>query len=396
MTDANVRPYPDAFEQQVQDCLTHLYDSAQLSQNDLVKRLIPNISGIERAQEFRRRIIDLVTSLAADSSLEMHSRQGRVYSILQLRYIEEQPHERVSNQLSLSERQYFREHRRAVQTMAALLWEQVNEGIGAAISVHSESQRVYTQTDSSHVDLDDLFGKAVELTHDMAAARNLSVLLNMPDRITAHNLNYPALRQLVVWLIFRLIIHSASGGELTIGSELSGSDLLVNLTLRGSITETDLLRSTLDEHETAVELREALQAHLSYRVEPDGIALTIVVPTKQDTILIIDDNPDAISLMQRHLGDVYQTVTTRQPSEGIRLARELQPMVIILDIMLPNTDGWEVLINLKKHPATTTIPVLVCSVLKTPDLAYSLGADGYLKKPPNPHELHEAIAQLKR
>jgi len=341
-------------------------------------------------------IMDLVASLATDSSLEMHSKQGRVYSILQLRYIEEQPHQNVSHQLGLSERQYFREHRRAVQAITALLWERINEDIKAAVSVHTESQRVYSQTDSARIDLDELFGKAVELTREMAAARNLSITLNLPDRITAHDLNYPALRQLVVWLMFRLIIHSTSGGELSIGCELSNGDLSVRFTLRSAISEPDMFFSTLEEHETSVELRNALQADLNYALKPDGIELTIVVPTTQDTVLIIDDNPDAISLLQRYLGNVYQTVAARQAAEGIRLAREIQPLIIVLDVMLPNTDGWEVLVNLKKHPATTTIPVLICSVLKTPDLAYSLGADGYLKKPPNPNELLDTIARLQR
>jgi CheY-like chemotaxis protein len=384
MTETTPIP-PEEFVQRVQACLTHLYDSVQLQQDDLVKQLIPAISGLERAQTFRRMIIELVASLATDSSLEMHSKQGRVYSILQLRYIEEQPHRTVSNQLGLSERQYFREHRRAVQAIATLLWERINGENQTVVSVHTESQRVYSQADSSRVNLDELFSKAVELTQDMAAARHLHVSLDLPDHITAHNLNYPALRQLVVWLMFQLIIHSASASELSIRCELSRRDLVVHFTLRSAIAEPDMLFSTLEEHETSVELRKALQADLSYVLEPNSIELTIVVPMTQDTILIIDDNPDAISLLQRYLGNTYQTIAVRQPSEGIRLAREIQPLAIVLDIMLPNTDGWEVLVNLKKHPTTTTIPVLICSVLKISDLAYSLGADGYLKKPPNPN-----------
>ena len=159
MTQADTPSPPPEFEQQVQDCLTHLYDSVYLQQDTIVKRLHPDTNGIRRAQEFRRMIMDIVASLATDSSLEMHSKQGRVYSILQLRYIEEQPHQNVSHQLGLSERQYFREHRRAVQAIAGLLWERINAGIKAAVSVHTESQRVYSQTDAARIDLDELFAK---------------------------------------------------------------------------------------------------------------------------------------------------------------------------------------------------------------------------------------------
>ena len=70
-----------------------------------------------------------------------------------------------------------------------------------------------------------------------------------------------------------------------------------------------------------------------------------------------------------------------QQFRKLQIAREVVPSVIVLDVMLPGQDGLEVLQNLKNHPATRQIPVLICSVLDTRELVLSLGADGFLRSP---------------
>jgi CheY-like chemotaxis protein len=79
-------------------------------------------------------------------------------------------------------------------------------------------------------------------------------------------------------------------------------------------------------------------------------------------------------------------LTARDGSQATRIAQETQPLLIILDVMLPEQDGWEILQTLKSHPETQRIPVLVCSVLNASELAISLGADGFLRKPPGESE----------
>jgi CheY-like chemotaxis protein len=89
----------------------------------------------------------------------------------------------------------------------------------------------------------------------------------------------------------------------------------------------------------------------------------------------------------------YEIVSAYEADEGIRLAQNLGPSWIVLDIMLPHTDGWKMLQTLKSHPRTQAIPVLVCSVLDNPDLALSLGADVYLHKPPDRISFLEALGR---
>ena len=86
--------------------------------------------------------------------------------------------------------------------------------------------------------------------------------------------------------------------------------------------------------------------------------------------------------------------TTRENPGNTRLAREVLPAAITLDIMMPNQDGWEILQALKSDPATRSIPVIICSVLEDPELAHSLGAAAYLQKPISQAALLDVLGEL--
>jgi len=74
-----------------------------------------------------------------------------------------------------------------------------------------------------------------------------------------------------------------------------------------------------------------------------------------------------VNLFRRYLTDIPIILLILPDShQAIELARRIKPQLIILDVMLPQQDGWEILQNLKNHPTTLNIPVLVCSVLNCP------------------------------
>ena len=99
-------------------------------------------------------------------------------------------------------------------------------------------------------------------------------------------------------------------------------------------------------------------------------------------VLVVDDEPSARDLLSRTLSQRgFSVVTAADGAEGLRLAGELKPAVITLDVMMPQLDGWEVLRALKADAATADIPVVMVSILHDESLAYSLGATDYLTKP---------------
>jgi signal transduction histidine kinase/CheY-like chemotaxis protein len=100
------------------------------------------------------------------------------------------------------------------------------------------------------------------------------------------------------------------------------------------------------------------------------------------TVLVIDDDPTVHDLMHRFLSkEGLQMIAATSGEEGLRLARELHPGVITLDVLMPGMDGWAVLTALKADPVLSEIPVIMLSIMDEKNLGYALSAADYLTKP---------------
>jgi PleD family two-component response regulator len=110
---------------------------------------------------------------------------------------------------------------------------------------------------------------------------------------------------------------------------------------------------------------------------------TLVLPAvEQVAVLFVDDNADTLQLYQRYLaGTRYPFLGARDPQQAMSLAEELSPSIIVLDLMLPGVDGWELLGRFRAHPRTQGVPIIVCSILEQRELAFLLGAAEFLVKP---------------
>lgn len=111
-------------------------------------------------------------------------------------------------------------------------------------------------------------------------------------------------------------------------------------------------------------------------------------------ILIVDDDAAARDLIQRSLRKSgFATQTASNGQDALRLARELRPSAITLDVMMPGMDGWAVLGKLKADPALADIPVVMITIVEDRNLAYSLGAVDYLTKPIDRERLAKVLRQ---
>ena len=100
------------------------------------------------------------------------------------------------------------------------------------------------------------------------------------------------------------------------------------------------------------------------------------------TVLIVEDNPDLAYLWERYLSITgIRALSTRLGTEAIELAEVEQPAAVILDIMLPGMNGWEVLQELRANCLTHDIPVIMCSALDEEARGLAAGASAYLRKP---------------
>ena len=100
------------------------------------------------------------------------------------------------------------------------------------------------------------------------------------------------------------------------------------------------------------------------------------------TVLVIDDDPAACELMARGLSkENFKVVTAPTGEEGLRVARELRPDVITLDVLMPGMDGWAVLRSLKSDPDLCEIPVIMITMMDDKEMGHTLGAADFLPKP---------------
>ncbi len=111
-------------------------------------------------------------------------------------------------------------------------------------------------------------------------------------------------------------------------------------------------------------------------------------PSDASTILVIDDDESVLDLTERFLTRKgFKVVTASDGHEGLRLARELHPAAITLDVLMPQLDGWTVLAAIKGDPELADIPVILMTIIDDRTRGYALGATEYLIKPVNREKL---------
>ena len=110
------------------------------------------------------------------------------------------------------------------------------------------------------------------------------------------------------------------------------------------------------------------------------------------TVIVAEDDPNASELLTQYVSSAgYAVKHAFDGEEAVAIAREIHPSAITLDIMLPKKDGWSVLADLKSHPATKAIPVIIVSITDDRQLGFSLGAADFLLKPVNKEQLAEVL-----
>jgi signal transduction histidine kinase/DNA-binding response OmpR family regulator/sensor domain CHASE-containing protein len=159
--------------------------------------------------------------------------------------------------------------------------------------------------------------------------------------------------------------YGGTGLGLTISrrfSRLMGGDILVESTPGEGSTFTLILPTDSTK-----------PIHMSSDSIPPGTA---------STLLVIDDDPDVHNILRDSLERTgLYVLSAFNGEDGLQMARTVHPSVVVLDVMMPNLDGWTVLNELKNDPKLRDIPVIMLSMVEDRQRGYSLGASEYLNKP---------------
>ncbi|MBX3086725.1 MAG: response regulator [Anaerolineae bacterium] len=129
-------------------------------------------------------------------------------------------------------------------------------------------------------------------------------------------------------------------------------------------------------------------------------AISTVMPAttgRAGLVLVIDDEPAVHELMKRFLAkEGYRVEAAIDGENGLRMAKELNPDVITLDVMMPGTDGWSVLTRLKADPDLSHIPVVMMTITSDKNLGFSLGASDFLTKPIDRDQLVKVLVRFRQ
>jgi CheY-like chemotaxis protein len=401
----------------VRNALTHLYDSAYLENHPLAALLDRggNLDHVTRAQRLRRTLLDCIDNLRPPSAEGAGVEASRAHAILTYRYVDGMAMEDIAARRALSERQTYRELERGLEAVAALLRDRLGEPsppaeppllsddrpLAEQVQVaQAEVARLRQTVAAESLAPDEIFQGV--LTMLALVLQQLAVRVDVASgapwpRVIADRVMF---RQALLSLL-TYAGHAVAPGDLTVTTDAEGERMLrVSLTGKATVAEDgDGGRKSAGGDPVrlgvARSLVEAQGGRLATQVAGGRWRADVWFPTAtRRTILVVDDNQALIALFQRYVaGHEITIIGAHDGEQARRLAAELRPELITLDVMMPSLDGWDVLQQLKATPETADIPVVICSVLHEPELARGMGASDYLVKPVQPDDL---LAVLRR
>ena len=389
------------FNALVRDTISNLYDFAALETHPLLFKIFTlpaDFSGTP-AEYIRQTFLEAIEQLKpARKDLNLSAPEWRAYYILQKRYIEGMDAKELAAALAISDRQIRRDHHRAIESLATLLWSRLQLDRQVEESAH-EDDSTHFEVQKERIDLRETCQGVVNTLKRRLDEQNIRVNYNfaaLPVSVWADRV---ILRQLLISL-FNAALQLQAGGEVDILTRRSGQNANIEISFRPDElwepAQEGEEESTLDAVRYWSErINAQFTVTLPDETEPRAHFNLLLPLADQRVILVVDDQLPAINLFKRYLaGDDVTVVGATRADQVLPLARELAPALITLDVMMPQTDGWEILQTLKLDENTHHIPVLICSAWEEPELARSLGAAGFLKKPITQKQLRDALESL--
>ncbi|HUV89671.1 MAG TPA: response regulator [Anaerolineae bacterium] len=414
------------FGRHVADLYQQLYDLVYLRTHVLTEILVPDISirRKERAWQLHELLLEAIKELDPGPQAPAFSREWRRHRLLVLRYVDGMDPQMVAREIAVSRRQYYREHDAALEAIADVLWDRyaVHPPAPGSPAPPTEEQPALSDLEllrleaarlahaNRYTPTGEVVRGVLSLLEERLHQHRLKVHLALPKSLPGVSVEKEMLRQMLAGMLgylveratreagatIRLNAVARPAGAATTGH--SGATVCLSLVVEPPEAVLPTEQAEVQERLSAFEEMATLSGThiLLIRSEQSIVGFELHLPTdSQRTVLVVDDNEDVLELFQRYLAPhQYRVVTAKAMQEGLDLAIRLQPDTITLDLMMPEQDGWDLLQALLNRPDTRHIPIIVCSVLKQKELALSLGATAFLKKPVTELQLLSALQAL--
>jgi len=399
----------EKLEDQLQDALTHLYNPDYQPPD-----LLYAVAGCDPRDgpvPVQCAIVQEIEKLEPDSSIPPGARVRRIHDVMHHRYVLKLTQEETAQLINISVRHLNRVQREAVRTLARLLWDRyrargqldgsqtaqnrlqspAEDTAEPALDWRSQTKHELASLQASAPDavsnVEEVINSVLELESALTSKHGARVVAGFvqPDLIAA--IHPSVLRQMLITTVGSLARYTSTK-EITIYAGLEDGDVKITTTspvaAEEGLRESELIQDILTPEDVSVEAC----------IDGNHVFLwTKVPPVGKVTVLVVEDNPDMVHFYRRATtGTRYRIVHVTQ--DVFKTIKATAPDIVVLDVMLPDIDGWKLLMRLHEDPATRSIPIIICSVVREEGLALSLGAALHLSKPVRPREFIQALDQV--
>jgi CheY-like chemotaxis protein len=405
MSDPVTREPTPEFVDAVKLALEHLYDFTVLQKLPLAQLLSEaQLANSKKrpsqtlGHHLRRELIEAIEALSPAPGAAAHTPDMRQYNLLQLHYVEGLTVQEVGQRLGLSTRQTHRSLRKAEESVATILWARVQaaaanvqDDLSAAQLSSVQAEIAQLETTLQPTDLVQLLREAQKAVAPLAQSREVTFELVEPLARMVVSVDTAVSRQLLVSILSRLI-QATQQQIITIRGSLGEEMALLLL----SFPTAEPLAHDFAGDKVIAPLAERLGWQMEVGDEGDGrYQLQVKIPLHGPVVLVVDDNQGLVELLERYLtGHNCRVIAANSGEEGLEVLSRTTPDAIILDAMMPDVSGWDVLQTIRTRPETAETPVIICSVFNDPELAYALGASHFISKPVSRDQILTALRQL--
>lgn len=402
----------EQFVRYVKDALANFYDPAHLETHPLTHHLVRTPSPEEtRGLALRELLAETIEMLRPSNTVPYGHPEWLGYRVLCQRYVECRRPDEVCEELCLSRTTYYRHHRKALAAIIDILWQRYGQaanadpfhGEASAVAdsrsrAREEAAALARSSGRRHVSLSDALRDALPLLTLFARQEGIEIQASAPASLPSTYADPAMLRQIVLNLIPEAA-RMAAGETLTLSVLPREGDVLWVLRGLAADMAADIDVDEVDGFAVSQGLLDVYGGRLW--LEPEGdeeASLCFTLPTARPwVILVVDDKPEAAQLYQRYLQELDCVLwAAHDAQEAEQHLADALPDLVLLDVLMPNEDGWSVLQRLKTDPDTASVPVVICSVLSQPRLGLALGATAVLQKPINQEDLLSTVERLLR
>jgi CheY-like chemotaxis protein len=399
-------------ELELRDALAHLYDPGYQPSVRLCSLLACGEQ--DQAMAVQSMIIRGIEDLKPAPDTPSNARTVRYYEILHNRFVLRLTLEETALRMHMSLSSTWREQRSAIHTLATELWRQNQDqhkvveakpgdektevpaepaswgqSTDRAAQTRAELASLQSLDPDAVSDVRELIAGVIDLQTPLAARRGMKLVVNplKPNLLAA--VHPSVLRQILIVAIGHFIRH-LNGEVIALFARLE--DGSVKITITGSI---DPAADSFEENILG-DIPLPDDSTVEFHQEGKQVFLWIKLPhVDRINVLVVDDNADIVRYYQRATeGSSYRIIHYEGGRAIFEAIQKARPDIIVLDVMLPEVDGWELLMQIRANPVTRVIPVLVCSVVREEELAISLGAIRSISKPVRSEDFVRALDQI--